>query len=139
PNPARRYQSAHELREDLERHLDNRPLKYAPDPSRWQRVLKWFRRHPRVTAAALAGAAVLVVAVTTGVGLRAYHNAQQRRAEDDLTRFRKDALAAHALVNTQREDAQLPRAEAVQKCRDCLDRYGVLAGDGWQQSAAVKY
>ena len=33
PDPARRYQSGHELQEDIERQLTNDPLKHAPEPS----------------------------------------------------------------------------------------------------------
>ena len=33
PRPGRRYQSARELHEDLERHLDHRPLLHTPEPS----------------------------------------------------------------------------------------------------------
>src|SRR5581483_2334416 len=45
-DPACRYQSAAELREDLRRQLDNLPLKYAPEPSVRERAQKFFRRHP---------------------------------------------------------------------------------------------
>ena len=48
PDPADRYQSADDLREDLDRHLDHRPLRYAPDPSARERLRKWARRHPRL-------------------------------------------------------------------------------------------
>src|SRR5207245_10553893 len=50
PDPAQRYQSAHELREDLERHRANLPLMYAPEPSLGERARKWVRRHPRLTS-----------------------------------------------------------------------------------------
>src|SRR5205807_564276 len=43
PDPARRYQSARELQEDLERQLDNLPLQFASEPSVWERTQKWVR------------------------------------------------------------------------------------------------
>ena len=46
PDPARRYRSADELREDLERHLTDRPLRFAPEPSLRERASKWARRTP---------------------------------------------------------------------------------------------
>jgi len=44
PDPARRYQQAVHLAEDLQRFLDDEPLKYAPELSRVERVRKWLRR-----------------------------------------------------------------------------------------------
>lgn len=44
PIPSR-YQSAEELAEDLERHLEHRPLRHAHDPSVVERGAKWFRRN----------------------------------------------------------------------------------------------
>jgi serine/threonine protein kinase len=40
PDPAKRYQSAHELLEDLERHGADRPLRHAPEPSLAERAAK---------------------------------------------------------------------------------------------------
>jgi serine/threonine protein kinase len=48
PDPARRYQSAHELNEDLHRQLHHLPLKWASNPSFRERGRKWARRHPRL-------------------------------------------------------------------------------------------
>jgi len=64
PNPADRYQSAGDLAEDLQRQLDHLPLKHAPEPSMWERVRKWSRRHPRLTSPAS-----LAVSMALGVSL----------------------------------------------------------------------
>ncbi len=48
PDASQRYQSARQLQEDLERHLRDYPLKYAPDRSIAERTRKWFRRNPQV-------------------------------------------------------------------------------------------
>jgi serine/threonine protein kinase len=48
--PNDRYQSAHDFQEDLERHLQNLPLKYAPNRSRSGRLRKWVKRHPRLSS-----------------------------------------------------------------------------------------
>jgi serine/threonine protein kinase len=50
PDPARRYQSAQDLNEDLQRQLHHLPLKWASDPSPWERGRKWARRHPRLVS-----------------------------------------------------------------------------------------
>src|SRR5690606_17177928 len=54
-DPNRRYQSADELRTDLERHLDHLPLLHAPDRSVRERLGKWMRRHPRLASATSIG------------------------------------------------------------------------------------
>ncbi|MBX9583166.1 MAG: serine/threonine protein kinase, partial [Gemmataceae bacterium] len=47
PDPANRYQSAADLKDDLDRQLADRPLRFAPDRSIPERVGKWRRRNPR--------------------------------------------------------------------------------------------
>lgn len=47
PNLDHRYGSATELRQDLECHLEDRPLLHTVDPSPIHRIIKWKRRHPR--------------------------------------------------------------------------------------------
>src|SRR5439155_775370 len=63
PDPARRYQSARELQEDLKRQREHRPLRYAPETSLPERARKWGRRHPRVASlsSALTLAAALLI------------------------------------------------------------------------------
>jgi serine/threonine protein kinase/Flp pilus assembly protein TadD len=67
PNPERRYQTARQLQEDLERQRESRPLKYAPEPSLAERCLKWMRRHPRLASstsvAILAAGIILTLAL----------------------------------------------------------------------------
>jgi serine/threonine protein kinase len=60
-DPARRYQTARELGEDLERQLANQPLKYTREHSLLERVQKWARRHPRLNSATTVAAAFLVL------------------------------------------------------------------------------
>ena len=45
PDPADRYGSAPELAEDLRRFLQHRPLRYAENPSRRERMTDWLRRN----------------------------------------------------------------------------------------------
>jgi serine/threonine protein kinase len=66
PDPARRYQSARELKEDLERHLADLPLRHAPDPSLWERFGKWRRRRPVMAYTASLAAVVLFAVLISG-------------------------------------------------------------------------
>jgi serine/threonine protein kinase len=49
PDRERRYPSARALAEDLDRHLDDLPLRHTREPSRCERLSKWARRHPCLT------------------------------------------------------------------------------------------
>ena len=61
PEPARRYQQADHLADDLRRLLEDRPLKHAPELSRVEQARKFVRRHPRLTSSGtVAGIAALV-------------------------------------------------------------------------------
>jgi eukaryotic-like serine/threonine-protein kinase len=78
-DPAKRYQSAAELREDLERQLAHRPLRYAPEPSVRERARKWVRRHPRLTSSTSVGAmAAVVLLALTGTGWAAWREYRAR-------------------------------------------------------------
>ncbi|MBL8810274.1 MAG: protein kinase [Planctomycetaceae bacterium] len=55
PDPDLRYRSADQLKEDLERHLADLPLRFAAEPSLQERAHKWLRRHTRFTAVTTVG------------------------------------------------------------------------------------
>jgi non-specific serine/threonine protein kinase/serine/threonine-protein kinase len=73
---ARRYVSAHELAEDVRRHLANLPVLACP-PSRAYRARKLVRRH----RAAVAGAAVAVCALVAGTAVAVHQAVRATRAE----------------------------------------------------------
>src|SRR5262249_19294418 len=65
-DPEARYATARELGDDLQRFLEDRPIK-AKRPTVWQRLAKWSRRHRPLVASAVAS---LVAAVgVSGVRL----------------------------------------------------------------------
>jgi tetratricopeptide (TPR) repeat protein len=110
-NPAERYDTAQELADDLERFLEDKPIR-AKRPSLVQRVTKWSRRHKPVVGAAV----VLLVMATVGFALSTYFVAQQKkRAEDafdrqrDLTR-EASRLRGQAERNLKRARDNLGRA-----------------------------
>ncbi|HVK16475.1 MAG TPA: bifunctional serine/threonine-protein kinase/formylglycine-generating enzyme family protein, partial [Fimbriiglobus sp.] len=64
-DPARRYQSAGALADDLQRFLDGRPIT-ARRTTELERLVKWVRRNPAVTGAA---ATVLLVTILGVAGV----------------------------------------------------------------------
>lgn len=78
PDIEQRYQNADQICDDLQRHLDNRPLRFAADHSIPERIRKWARRHPRLSSSAVIGTAAIVMLIF----LSAVGFLQWRRARD---------------------------------------------------------
>ncbi len=139
PDPAQRYQQAGHLAEDLQRFLDDRSLRYAPELSRAEQARKWVRRHPRLTAsAAVALAAALLLAGAGAALARVGRHLTDTREQlsDARTREARQAFEAAVpralcLVNTVApQEDHLRRGAAV--CEEALATYGVLEGGEWQ-------
>lgn len=81
PEPGRRYGSAAEMQDDLQRYLDEQPIRARPDTLRY-RLAKLARRRPWLAPVAIAG--VLAVAgygVTLTIYTRQLQIEQRRTAE----------------------------------------------------------
>jgi serine/threonine-protein kinase len=76
-DPAERYASAQALLEDIRRHLDGMPIQALP-PGRLYRTLKFLRRH----RAGVAAAALVLLALTGGLGTAAWQAAIAARERD---------------------------------------------------------
>ncbi len=103
----RRYGSANELAQDVQRYLDNEPVEACP-PSTAYRLKKYVRRH-RVRLATIATFAALLVVVTVGVGAfgwdRYQRNAEARRVVDEHVAVAR-ALLPHDYAAAGRHVAQ---------------------------------
>jgi serine/threonine protein kinase/tetratricopeptide (TPR) repeat protein len=139
PAPQRRYASARQLAEDLQRHLDNRPLAHTPEPSLRERLRKWVRRHPRLcsTASVAALAATLLIALTTVVLVREQRLAGLEAAES-RRQFARDLPGVQFALLNDRSAEHARVAQAAEQCRRLLDRYHVLDDPAWQEQAAVR-
>ncbi|HEY2784764.1 MAG TPA: protein kinase [Fimbriiglobus sp.] len=69
--PDRRYLTAGELADDLDRFLDGRPILARRTPA-WERVAKWARRRP--AAAALLGGGIAAGAAFAWLSYHSYRN-----------------------------------------------------------------
>jgi len=102
--PARRYQTAQSLAEDLDRFLRNEPIQARPvGPA--EKLWRWCRRKPVVAS---LGAATLVLLLTIAVGspIALYRiNHERRRAEHGELDARQKAYASDMKL-VQQELAQ---------------------------------
>jgi WD40 repeat protein len=107
-DPARRYPTAAELAEDLQRFLRNEPIR-ARRVSVAERLVRWARRHPAV-AALLAILTLLLVAVAAlssfaAVRFRALAaDAEQAARAERWENYRANIAAASAALQLQNSD-----------------------------------
>jgi eukaryotic-like serine/threonine-protein kinase len=111
--PHRRYRSALELAEELERWRKGEPILARP-AGPWQRAWRWARRHPLAAGLALATGLALALAVVT----LAVSNARIAAALDDEQR---------ALGDEQRARAGLDAALGREKRLLYLERVALAA------------
>ena len=90
--PARRYESAQALAEDLRRYQVGEPVRARP-VAVWERGLRWSRRHP--ARAALLVVSCLAVLALTGTAVGLAYNARLQTLNAGLEDAVGQAKAAH--------------------------------------------
>ena len=109
-DPAKRYESAEALADDLDRHLRGEPIR-ARRTAIWERGAKWARRHP-VAATLMALAATVVVGGFLGtLEIQRRSNLAERQKIEESNALRvvgmrtilsvKEELADHKLTNIE--------------------------------------
>ena len=136
PDPADRYQTAADLREDVRRQSTDLPLRFAADRSIPERVRKWRRRNPRALVAIGVVAVVAAAALSGGV---AYRESEKTAAADAVAH----ALKTRSSLDTTRLDLVLPghpndRARGRKRTRELLASYGLPDDPDWRHSAAFR-
>jgi serine/threonine protein kinase/Tfp pilus assembly protein PilF len=136
PDPARRYRSARQLQDDLERQREHRPLRFAPNTSLRERAAKWVRRHPRLTSMSSALTLGLVLSIGLAVLASGYkYRVQWLEAEQALAQFRDEAMGAQIYY----AGPTLPDArEAARRSERALERYGALSNPRWREATPVE-
>ncbi|HEX5270136.1 MAG TPA: protein kinase, partial [Gemmataceae bacterium] len=111
-DPEDRYADCREFADDLGRWLDGEFVRARP-PGHRERFRKWRGRHPRL-AAALVSAAVLLLVATVGAGLyavKARADADEARGDVSREMQQTDAERRHAEEERQRTADEKRRAE----------------------------
>jgi serine/threonine protein kinase/Flp pilus assembly protein TadD len=143
PNPADRYARAEHLAEDLQRFLEDRPLQHAPELSVGERMQKWARRHPRLTAVGLVAMAASVLLGVMGLVIGSLsagwadtrESLELSQAQDRRREFEQRTVQALCLVNTT-VDLLDQTPSGVQACEEALSLYEVLDRWDWQDQPA---
>jgi serine/threonine protein kinase len=146
PDADKRYLTAQQLVEDLERQLNHQPLKYAPEPSWRERARKWSRRHPVLTSATTVGivaAVVLAAGASTAYSLWNHHLtglAAERKdqarllASENLQQLRRAKNTQQALLRSSDRTSLQHLSSATESS---LAVYGVLTNANWQKATIV--
>jgi serine/threonine protein kinase/tetratricopeptide (TPR) repeat protein len=139
PDPNQRYQSARQLKEDLDRQLQDLPLRHAPEPSLCERARKWRRRHPRLasltTALTLSG---LVIAALLSVVLVRGQRLAEIEARQTLNAFLDDKKTVQYLL-TARADDPAEIDKGICRGREALALYGSLDRPNWPDRTALRH
>jgi WD40 repeat protein len=133
-DPKRRYQSADEMAEDLQRFVSDEPVK-ARRIGPAERLTRWCRRNP-VVASLLAGIVLVFLAGFAGVSWQ-WREAEAARKNEKDQRGRADALRQDA--ETARDEAEKSRAAAqAETYRAVLSEARALRAGrqpGWRDEA----
>jgi serine/threonine protein kinase/Tfp pilus assembly protein PilF len=131
PDPARRYQRADHLAEDLRRLLEDRPLRFAPELSRVEQARKFARRHPRLASSAtVAGAAALVLLAVGSALAAARSQLADAHARDLIGEHDAGMQKALCLVNT-RLDLRDHLRDGIAACERTLGLFGAPGDRDW--------
>jgi serine/threonine protein kinase/tetratricopeptide (TPR) repeat protein len=124
-DPARRYQRARDLTEDLRRYLDNLPMKHCPEPSLRERMSKLARRHPTLfsatSVATICGILIGLFAATTAL---VYEKVVELDARVRLGVFDREFTECQFLLHTVTRQSDHIKT-GLQKSREALHRAGV--------------
>ncbi len=129
PDANRRYSSVEQLREDLRRHAEHRPLRYAPNRSLKERTKKWVQRHPRLSSGgSVAAISATILMLASLVGIRLWANGEYQQ-------FASALPVARTAVSIPENDRELLQ-DGIATIRKSLDQYDVL-DDRWQNQLKV--
>ena len=139
-HPADRYQLARHVKEDIERELNNLPLKYARETSWRGRWIKYRRRHPTLTTALAASLFVVAPALAAASWqyLSYQRLAERQRAEAIVKRQEalRDAFAAQALAHSAGRDSRLLRL-SLDRAEHLAQLYALNDSD-WEKQPDVQ-
>jgi eukaryotic-like serine/threonine-protein kinase len=120
-DPADRYATPAELRDELRRFMEGRPVKTRPVPA-YARFWRWCKRNPWLAAANIAAAAVTtILAIGSTIAAKVYYDKSEQIA-DDARRLELSEIDGRRKLF----DAQVERARAGRFSRRVGQRFDSL-------------
>lgn len=131
PDPADRYLSASDLREDLRSQLAHQRLKHAPDRSLWERSRKWSKRHPRLSS----WISVTIVSVIVLFSLSASYWTLQTRysrveAKNQLAVLETEERRVSSML-TDRNSPTAELMETISIAKSAISKYPDIDHENW--------
>ena len=143
PDPIRRYQTAAELHEDLERHRDDEPLRYAPEPSLRERMGKWVRRHPASSKTLIGMACCFTLVMLGFYWLQDVRHKRQEAALGVRNEVRNILQEFRELPYEGPEVDPVRLSQLVEvgqrTMKRALRRYQVESNPAWRESNLIRY
>jgi serine/threonine protein kinase len=141
---ANRYQSARELKEDLERELSDRPLAHARESSLRNRFAKFRRRRPRLTTGLLVGAAatlflLLPAGIITTVKVQSARRLRETQLAEAMVlrdKSQRIGLDAQTFVQSKNRDSRLFRM-SLERADELARNYAIVPGTAWDERPEV--
>lgn len=129
--PSRRYASAAELADDLQRFLEGRPVVARP-VGWWEHIWRWSKRN-RDLAASLAGLAALLMLIMTGLIFATTHFRKLESAQRKLAREKGDLADQKSMLVIEKEHER-EKAVAAKAHVDELHRQSEAQGKQLRQN-----
>ncbi len=136
-DPARRYQSARQLLEDIERQRGDQPLAHAREASYGERSAKWLRRNRRRAVVAAGMLASLIVVGLAGGLVSRSQRLGSMEAAATWSAFRAESEESRLLLAARPRDAE-QRREGLDLAYRALARYDVLDRPAWSAGRLVQ-
>jgi eukaryotic-like serine/threonine-protein kinase len=123
--PANRYQSAHELSDEITRWLAHEPVLAWPEPW-WTRAERWVKKH-KALVASVAAASIAIMAISILVAVLID---QSRRAEQAARLREEKALVAEKEARRLEKSARLAEHKAKIEATESLE-VALTSADDW--------
>ena len=119
-NPADRFTTSQEMADDLKRFLEDKPIR-ARRPTMRQRLGRWGRRHPTLTATLGLVAGLLLAGAWAWDREKTQAETMARTVSDEADKFRKDDRLPEALLAARQAADLLPRFGGDASLRRAID------------------
>ncbi len=134
-SPGDRFGTAREMADELQRFVENRPIRSRPIPM-YQRFWRWCKRDPGLAGASLSAVALLVV-LAIGATVMAFKFRQQRDHDRPSGRENPEGVAGESGRRARSPASQLDGFHSNHNAA-MARRFGRQVGQRFQSLAAIE-